>query len=244
MSENQKTIEGWLRPLSMPSLGGFPFGADDQLIDPSELIKDLCKDRSQSFLENIRDRYRKLTTEQDILIVPAEKKILEKLVWPLKAAKHAFILGDYLGCISLCGMVCEMDTIFIFDLVKIMIGNKILNAKHQKFIKIIIRDKIVDAKYHRLFFDQKFEKLPQKQRIDFLFEYKLLSEDIAKDANLVKKIRNDYLHSLSKDYNKIDEDAEAAYKASCRFTKILTDLPIGKGGTVTIPGHLKVYLKK
>lgn len=228
MSENHKTIQGWIRPLSMPSLGGFPFGPDDQPIDPSNLVKDLCQDWSQDFSDRIRERYRRLTTTSlDIFVVPAEKKILKKLVWPLRAAKQTFVLGNYLGCISLCGMVCEMATVFLFDLAKISIRGKTLDIKHQK-----------------LLFGREFEKLGQERRIDVLSAYGLLSEELVKDANLVKKIRRCYLHFLSKDYSKIEKEAEDAYKASLRFTKSIVDLPIGNGGTVTMPKHLLEYLKK
>ena len=75
MSDNDKTIPGWLRPLSFPSIGELPFWPDNQSIDPSFLIRDLCMDFSSEFIENIRKRYWLLTTPQlDISVVPNEKK--------------------------------------------------------------------------------------------------------------------------------------------------------------------------
>jgi len=135
MSDNDKIIPAWIRPLSFPSIGELPFWPDNQPIDTSLLVTDLCMDFSSEFTENIRKRYWLLTTPKlDIFIVPNEKKILEKLVWPLRAAKQAFVLNDYLGCIALCGAVCEMAIIFLFDLAAIHVNDKLLDTKLQKQI--------------------------------------------------------------------------------------------------------------
>ena len=231
MSGNDKTIPVWLRPLSFSSIGdpGYPpFWPDNQPIDPSLLVKDLCfDDFSSEYLENIRKRYWRLTTpELDIIAVPNEKKILGKLVWPLRRAKKSFILSDYLGCIALCGMVCEMAIIFLFDLAVINASGKPLNTKQQKQI-----------------FGSTFEKLGQKRRIYVLRKFTLLSEEMARDAEAVLKIRKQYLHFLSKSYSRIEKDAEDAYKASFRIIKSLVDLPIGDGRFI-IPNLLSNYVKK
>lgn len=226
-SKSWKMIQGWIRPLSFPSLGGFPFGPSDQIIDSGLLVKDLSHDWSDNFLENIRSRYHKLTTDElDVFMVPANEEILEKLIWPLKAAKQNYILGTYLGCISLCGMVCEMGTIFLFELAQI-------NA----------RDKKLDIDQQKRLFGRTFEKLGQERRIEVLVAYKLLSGDMVENLDLVRRIRRKYLHFLSQNYSSIEGDAEAAYRASLQFIKKLVALPLGDGGTIKIPEHLSVYLK-
>ena len=201
---------------------------DNQPIDPSFLVKDLCMDFNSEFIENVRKRYWLLTTpELDIFVVPNEKKILEKLVWPLRKAKQAFILGDYLGCIALCGTVCEMAIIFLFDLANTRNNGKLLSTKQQKQIS-----------------GNTFEKLGQEKRIQVLYNVKLLSEELKKDADAVRKIRRQYLHFLSKSYSRIKKDAEDAYKGSFRLVKSLVDLPVGREGKIVIPPHLDNYLKK
>ena len=228
MSGNDKTIPGWLRPLSFPSIGELPFWPDNEPIDPTFLVKDLLLDFSSEFLENIRKRYWLLTTpELDIFVVPNEKKILEKLVWPLRKAKQAFILSDFLGCIALCGMACEMAIIFLFELAAIQATGKPLSAKQQKEL-----------------FGSTFEKLGQEKRIQALHEAKFLGEELAKDADTVRKIRRQYLHFLSKSYSRIEKDAEDAYKASFSVVKSLVDLPISNEGKIIIPKHLTNYLRK
>ncbi len=228
MSDNDKPIPSWLRPLSFSSIGELPFLSHTKPIDPSFLVQDLCQDFTQGFLENIRKRYWLLTSPQlDIFIVPNEKKILEKLVWPLRKAKQTFMLSDFLGCIALCGMACEMAIIFLLELTAIQATGKPLTTKQQKQI-----------------FGSTFEKLGQEKRIHELREAKFLGEELAKDADAVRKIRRQYLHFLSKSYSRIEKDAEDAYKASFRVVKSLVDLPISNEGKIVIPGHLTNYLKK
>lgn len=222
MSGNDKTISVWLNPLILSSIGELPFWPDNQPIELSLLVKDLSLDFGSEFLENIRKRYWLLTTpEFNIPVVPNEKKILEKLVWPLRKAKQAFFLNDCLGCIALCGMVCEMAIIFLFDLATINVNGKPLSPEREKQM-----------------FGREFEELGQKRRIDVLCVYGLLNKKLASDANKVRKIRNEYLHSLRKDYSKIDKDSEDAYKASFRLIKSLVDLPIGEG-KIVIPSTLR-----
>lgn len=226
MSVNDKPIRVWLRPLSFDSIGDLADMDRQQQIDPSSLIGDICQDFSPQFLENIRKRFWLLTTsDYDIFAVPSEKKkILEKLIWPLRAAKKSFILTDYLGCIALCGMACEMATIFLFDLGAISASGKPLSIKKQK-------EK----------FGTTFEKLGQERRIR---EVKgLLTEDLSKDANAVRNVRKKYLHFLTTSHSNIEKDAEGAYKATFRLIKSLVDLPISNG-RFTIPSHLTNYLNK
>jgi len=262
MSEEHKEMKAWIRPLSMPSLGELPFVEhNNQPIDPSELLKDLSRDWSGDFLQKIRKRYDQITTTAlDIVAVPAEEQILNKLIWPLMEAKQNFILGHYLGCISLCGMVCEMGAIFIFDLVKISLEDNILHPKHHhKIEKVSVGDMILDFKQAKLieingrklkpghseyFFSERFEKEGQECRIRILREYGFLDERLAKDIDSVRKVRREYLHFLSKDYSRIEADATSTYEASFRFVKSIVHLPIGQEGSVVVPEHLRRYLKR
>ena len=135
--DTPKTISGWLRPLSMPSIQVHPFETPERKIDPIALIRDLCRDRPEEPLAAIKERYLKLSTaDLDIPIVPAENLILEKIVWPFKSAKQAFCLADYVGCIALCGMVCEMAVIFIYDLMANSMDIKQLSEGHQKIFSM------------------------------------------------------------------------------------------------------------
>jgi len=227
MNDDKNTMPGWINPLLMFSIEDIRFGSAEQSVNPYFLVKDLCQDHSSDFMEGILARYKKISEgDLNIPIVPAEKKILEKLIWPLKAAKQAFILVNYIGCIAICGMVCEMVTIFIFDLAKIVIGSNKIDHKKQEQL-----------------FGRKFEELSQKRRIDILSAFGLISDEFYENANKVRKIRNEYLHSLEMDYSNIEQDAEESYINTFKILKSIIDLPI-EGGIPKIPGHLIEYLKK
>lgn len=225
-----KMIQGWLRPLSMPSIRTLPFKSLAEKIDPIMLLRDLCRDSPTDppeAIKSIKKRYLKLSTQDlDISVVPAEKLILEKIVWPLKSAKQAFCLADFIGCIALCGMVCEMAIVFIYDLGASLWDISRLHAKHKK-----------------IFADRKYERLGQKQRIKELRNLGAITDELADNANTVRRIRRAYLHFLSKDYTKLEEDAYEAYKAAFRVIKPLVALPLGEQGKLVIPAHLKSYLE-
>lgn len=120
-----------------------------------------------------------------------------------------------------------MAIIFLFDLANTRNNGKLLSSKQQKQN-----------------FSNTFEKLGQEKRIQVLYTVELLSKELKKDAEAVRKIRRQYLHFLSKSYSRIEKDAEDAYKASFRLVKSLVDLPVGKEGKIVIPPHLDNYLKK
>ncbi len=225
--KDKKTVQGWLRPLSMPSIRILPFERPVERIDPVMLVRDLCRDSPADPVEAIKQRYLKLSTQDlDILVVPAEKLILEKIVWPLKSAKQAFCLADFIDCIALCGMVCEMAIVFTYDL-----GASLWDISR------------LDDKYRKIFIERKYERLGQEQRIKKLRKLGAIPEAFAEDANTVRKIRREYLHFLSKDYSSLEEDAYQAYRAAFRVTKSLVALPLGQQGKLAIPTHLKSYLE-
>jgi hypothetical protein len=96
-----RTFKGWVRPLSLSSIRIRPFDKAADKIDPELLLRDFCCDWSSDTVEQIKARYTRIdTAELDIFIVPAENVVLEKLVWPLRRAKIAFSVSDFLACIA------------------------------------------------------------------------------------------------------------------------------------------------
>ena len=49
--------------------------------------------------------------------VPADPKIIEKILGPLRAARVSFCLGHYGACIAMAGTACEMAALFIHSIV-------------------------------------------------------------------------------------------------------------------------------
>lgn len=227
-------IQAWINPLSMRSM--ILSKGSGEKIELALLVSDLCQDSQSSTdaIEAIVKRYNKLSTKDlSISFAPAEESIiLEKIIWPLKSAKQAFCLADFLGCIALCGIVCEMAIIFIYKLLASNLNINSLNAEDE----VLFFDE--DNRKHH-------EKLTQDQRIKKLKEKKfyVISDERLSDANTVRKIRREYVHFLSKDYAKLEEDAYKTYKSAFRVIKSLVELPLGKSGGLAIPFHLKSYLE-
>ena len=237
MAGNNQLVSGWLRPLEFPSIGSIPiatkmgvilFATESNPVDQTFFIQDLCSDYKPDYIESLRKRYKLLTTPKLAMVfVPNEKKILEKIIWPLKTAKKSFILNDYLGCIALCGVVSEMSLIFLFSVA--------INPNTERNYSIIEQKQL---------FGTTFEKLGQEKRLDWLAKLKLANEEFLLDAKMVQKIRRQYIHFLSKSYTRIQNDAEVVYKASFKLVKSLVDLPFGNDGRIIIPSHLSSYLRK
>jgi hypothetical protein len=218
-------IRGWLRPLSMSSICPLPFDKQAEEHDEVEIIRDLCDDRRGDIVAGIRARCARLSAEDEgILFVPAEKRILEKLVWPLRSAKRAFSLGDSLGCIALCGMVCEMAVVFVYDLMSLDLDVQKLPKEHQ-FVMI----------------KRKYERLGQEKRIKSLTDMGAISGSAAGDLETVRKLRKDYMHFLSKSLSRAEDDASLAYACAARILKSLIGLP-ASGNGLRIPRHLVRYL--
>ena len=149
------TLEGVLRYLTLPDL--------------------------ESNLESIVQRYKQISIENPrVSISPDNSNILKKIIWPLKQAKGSYILGNYIGTISLCGFVSEMIALMVFDITDKKINNQDL-------------DKVLQ----RELFGSEFEKLGQDRRIEILKVYGIISKETYKLYKEIKDIRRKYIHFWS-----------------------------------------------
>jgi hypothetical protein len=75
----------------------------------------MCATGQSSEPEALAGRYREIAPEPvQLFAVPAEERILDKLIWPLRHAKASFMLGNHVGTIALGGMVAEMVAMLLF----------------------------------------------------------------------------------------------------------------------------------
>ncbi len=145
-------------------------------------------------IDNILERYADLTDKtKEMAIIPYEKNFFEKIIWPLKNAKTSYMFGNYLGTISMCGMICEMYTIILYE----MYLHKNNNKNIQNKIKT-------------------FENYSQNNRINKLSKIKInnikiLNEDDSTKLHYVRKIRNNYLHLFTAERPNIKNDAKNTY---------------------------------
>lgn len=211
----------WIAPLSLGSIE-----ETDEEANVSRLIRDLSRDYKPDAMARVRDRCLRLSTpELTIAIVPAQARILDKIVWPLRSAKQAFGLGDFLACIALCGMVCEMGTVFTYDLF-----GRLLNTSRLTSGDVV------------LFRTRQYEDWGQKKRVEKLRELGIISQAGSENAESVRKIRNRYLHSLTQPLKRSEEDAYEAYVSTFSVVQSLISLAPGPNGLL-VPQHLMDYLK-
>ena len=179
-------------------------------------------------MENLIEKYREVSVENPRLnVVPAEDRILEKLIWPLRHAKASYMVGNHLGTISLCGMVAEMVAILYFDISDVVIGSEKLDESKQK-----------------LMFGCSFEKLGQDRRIKILRVFKIINQETAEKFHKIRTTRRKYLHLWSQDHDRLSTDAIEVFTASASIVAEIIGQGITKEGCFKLNPKIVNYLKK
>lgn len=224
-------VQAWLRPLAMPSIQVIPQEPPSSSPAPAEVLRDLIHGDPVSIeaaVQGIRSRYLRISTVAlDVPAVPAEGRILDRLVWQLKSAKQSFCLGDFVGCISLAGMVSEMTIVFLFDLAREAYDLSALSCDDRELLQ-----------------SREYEDLHQQQRVKRLRKLGVISQDAADTANRIRCIRREYLHLLSKDFSELERDAESAYSDALSIVRMATGISVGEGGRGALPELLQHYLSR
>ena len=194
----KRHIKAFLNPLQFihvdePWASTLPNGISHETI-----VQFLCTPGISIDIKDLIYRYREISTEKvRLFAVPYEDRILEKLVWPLRHAKSGYMIGNYIGTISLCGMVAEMLAMLWFDISEFKINNKLMDIEDQKSL-----------------FGSSFEKLGQERRVEILRVYNIIDNEIKKDFDAIRIIRRRYLHLWSQDHERIPNDAVVVYCAA------------------------------
>jgi hypothetical protein len=180
---------------------------------------------ADSSVEAFVVRYREITPN-DLPIAPHESTILGKLVWPLRHAKGSYALGNYLGCIALCGMVGEMVAILLWDICKVKLGGPDpATAKDQEDL-----------------FGRPFEKLGQERRVRVLRRLSLIEDEAQAVFDRLRHTRNRYLHFLSQPHDDVASDARRAFADALIVTHLVLGVKGLAGGAVTLRPELMSYL--
>jgi hypothetical protein len=192
------------------------------------LLKNLCAPDIDSSIDAISQRYKVISQQPAQFIAPpSEDNILRKLVWPLRNAKTSYILGDYLGTIAICGMVCEMLTLLIFEI---------------SDTTAIRKESVAELKNIQLLDSTNFEKLGQKQRVKILRSNNLIDDTLKSALDTVRDKRRLYLHFLSKKYQNIQTDAVQVFNATVKALINVVGQEIKENGVMINPMLLK-YLE-
>lgn len=215
-------LKNWIRPLSFHALDDAR--KDDARPTADQILDYLTAREVICGVDGFCDRYAEVAEVQDALpVVAAEEIILEKLVWPLRHAKGSYALGNYIGCIALCGFVGEMAAVLLWDISDF--GRR-LAAENQ----------------NRLF-GKPFEKLGQARRVQVLQGLGLVDPETANEFTTAAEKRNKYLHLLSFSHDQISEDARAAFESAMAIVKFVIG-PTSNSGTVVLREDLSRYLRE
>ena len=144
-------------------------------------------------LRYARSRYEKLRKNSND-ILPGDFLEFNIIATLLKTAISNYIIKNPLGTIASCGMIGEIMTKFLFKIWNEILQKQPLTEDNQKRL-----------------FGGTFEKQFQKRRIDILYELGIIDSSIKSFFDIVKDLRNDYLH-VKKDLTNVDNDAEKIWE--------------------------------
>ena len=200
----------------------------DRSVNIESVIEYLCRPDQDISVKTLSQRYISISSGEDrLFIVPNEERILNKLIWPLKNAKASYMLGNYLGTISLCGMVSEMISILLFDISDFTINKSPLDDSLQQKI-----------------WGSTFEKLGQYRRVEILYAYNIINSELKVKFDLVRTTRKKYLHLWSQDFDNLPKDAIEVYHASISIVVKILGQNIENGKIILNPKIIKYLQQK
>ena len=222
-------INAWVNPLQLleldepwPTLG-------DPEITSEAFLKFLYTPGISSETRDLAARYRQISVErQRLLAVPFEVGIMTHLVWPLRHAKAAYTVGNYLATIALSGIVAEMMALLLWD----VFGSPALQ-----------RGRRVQKELGR----GTFESADQSRRIHALKAAGLISADEVHAYGRIRASRRNHLHLWSD-----TDDASVAKTAVAMYDDAVYLLGRGLGlgvdnvdnGAVTVKQGVLDYIAR
>lgn len=211
-----------LNPLMFSAIEAASNGSPVPTVD--EILEYLLSPDVTRTRDGFAVRYNEISAPDDLPVAPNEPTILEKLVWPLRHAKGSYALGNFLGCIALCGVVSEMVAVLLWDISKVRLGSDIMTEQKQADL-----------------FASSFEKLGQDRRTKVLHAFKLIDDEAKVAFDELRILRRRYLHLLSQTHEEISSDARRAYAATVRLVKVVLP-PSFQNGILMLRPDLMAYL--
>ena len=159
--------------------------------------------------DDIRTTLKPLFKDTHITFAPAYSNIAERIVKPLVVAKRHYCLAEYISCIAVSGIICEMLTLLIWKMSIIIIHGKELSEEEEEKL-----------------FGRNFERIDQKRRLDILLTIKAISDSLYKKLDNVRETRNKYLHAWEYDTKQQKGDAKRLIIATLLSFKEITDMKL------------------
>lgn len=205
----------------------FNFGNPSRQLTAEAVLRYLASETFIPEMDNIKKAYAHIAKSATRLFaVPAEYKILEKIIRPLKNALGSYMIGNSFETIVLCGTVAEMTAIFLFEINEITTNGKPATNEEEA------RENLA-----------RFESFSQKDRIKRLHEYGLIDDVTKEKFDFVRTTRNGYIHSLSKTLENSAPDADKVFNATLEIFLKVSGLEVNNGKMI-LNQKIIDYLRK
>jgi hypothetical protein len=172
-------------------------------------------------------RYREISSEPTPLnFAPADPRLDDKLVAPLRAAKASYMLGSPMATVALAGSVSEMIAVLLWEVAEVTVNGSPLDENAEKAL-----------------FGSSFEKLGQERRESVLKAYGLSTSEMSTDFHTIRTLRRRYLHLWQQDHKDLAADAVKCYHAAVRLA-VASIGQVADGGVVSLSGPMLKYLER
>ena len=181
---------------------------------PNRLLESLSALGVPKGMDAFKKRYGEISQkDQGLILFPMESALVENVFSPLRQAKMDYVLGNFVGVISLCGMVAEKVAILIHA----------INTPDKSE-----RDK--------------FERQRQAKRVQILKDQNLISHESVNGFGVIRSSRRHYLHYWTSTSNeRTAKEAVRMYGAAVNLALDAMGVEIS-GGKVTLVPELAKYL--
>ena len=176
---NNRKFKAQINPLAFIE-AELPSPSEPSSISAETILSFLCPPGTLNDTQSLVERYKRITAGPTLFAAPAEPRILEKLVWPLRHAKASYVVGNNLSVVALCGMVAEMVAVLLWKLAEPKLNSRAMTEEDEKAL-----------------LGSTFEKLSQDRRVKVLRAYGIIESDIANDFDTIRQTRRQYLHLWS-----------------------------------------------
>ncbi len=124
-------------------------------------------------------------------------------------------------------MVAEMVAILTFEMSEIKLNNQLITAEDQTKL-----------------FGNTFEKLGQYKKISVLEGFRVIGEELKKQFETIRQIRNKYLHFWSKEHENIEEDARTVFGSAVHLVAKTIGQEIVESQMLKLNPAFEKYLDK
>lgn len=224
-AERQLTVQ--INPLDWTAAEHRSKSTPKDLPTPESALEFLCAPDAPAGIKDLLERYQEIGDGPARLpVAPAHEYILERLVWPLRHARGSYLVGNFLGTISLGGLVAEGVAVLLWDAAGVQINGRAMTDKDQEAL-----------------FGRPFSELRQAQRIKVLLAYGLIDAPLRQHFEEIRTRRNRYVHPGSYKHADLPKDAVAVYQAA---VAVVANVVIKgfDGGKVVVNPAIAKYLER